>query len=141
MLKNEFEERTKLSMTEDEFNGVNALYMACGDDIDKDQFCELYMTMDGRLELMHKIERGYQRLKESNYENAVNLSACREIISEAANAMLEISSMKECLVPIRKELEKKAWWLVGTKEVVKRKVKRGISLSPNEIEYIIENLK
>lgn len=141
MLKNEFEERTKLSMTEDEFNGVNALYMACGDDIDKDQFCELYMTMDGRLELMHKIERGYQRLKKSNFENAANLSVCREIISEAANAMLEISSMKECMVPIRKELENRAWWLVGTKEVVKRKVKRGIPLSPNEIEYIIENLK
>ena len=38
MLKNEFEERTGLSMTEEEFNGVNALYMACGDDIDKDEF-------------------------------------------------------------------------------------------------------
>ena len=128
-------------MTEDEFNGVNALYMACGDDIDKDQFCELYMTMDGRLELMHKIEREHQRLKEADYEKELILKECREIISDAATAMLEISSMKECLVPIRKELENTAWWLVGTKEVVKRKVKRGISLSPNEIKYIIENLK
>lgn len=63
MLKKEFEERTKLSVSEAEFNGINALYMACGEDIDKDEFCKLYMTFDGRLDLMHKIEREHQLLK------------------------------------------------------------------------------
>lgn len=140
MLRKEFEERTKLSMTEEEFNGVNALYMACGDGIDKDEFCKLYVTMDGRLELLHRIEREHQRMKEALDEQKLLHQEATEIISDAATDVLEISSMEDCPASIRGQLEKTAWWLVGNKEVIKRKVKRSIPLSPDEIEYIIEKL-
>lgn len=141
MLQNEFEERTKLSVTADEFNGINALYMACGDGIDKDVFCKLYMTFDGRLELLHWIEREHQRMKDALDEHETMLKEADEIRSDAATEILEISSMEDCCGHIRKELERTAWWLLGTVEVIKRKVKRGIALTPNEIEYIAENLK
>lgn len=141
MLQNEFEERTKLSITADEFNGINALYMACGDDIDKDVFCKLYMSFDGRLDLLHRIEREHQRIKDALDEENLLHREATEIVSDAADAMLEISSMENCCSHIRKELEKTAWWLVGTVEVIKRKVKRGIALTPNEVSYIEENLK
>lgn len=149
MLKNEFEARTKLSVSEAEFNGVNALYMACGDDIDKDEFCKLYMTMDGRLDLMHKIERERQRMKDALYEGELMHKEAMEIISDAADAVLEIAgglmgdgkenTAKEVFAA--RQLEKRAWWLVGKKEVIKRKAKMGISLSEEEIEYINNNLK
>lgn len=141
MLKNEFEELTGLSMTEEEFNGVNALYMACGDDTDKGEFCKLYMDFDGRLELMHRIEREHQRMKDELEEHKLLLKGADEIRGEVATSVLEISSMSDCDASIRKELERIAFWLVGTKEVIKRKVKRSILLSPSEIEYVIENLK
>lgn len=141
MLKNEFEELTDLSMTEEEFNGVNALYMACGDDTDKGEFCKLYMDFEGRLELMHRIEREHQRMKDELEEHKLLLKEADEIRGEVATSVLEISSMSDCDASIRKELERIAFWLVGTKEVIKRKVKRSILLSPTEIEYVIENLK
>ena len=39
------------------------------------------------------------------------------------------------------QLEEKAWWLVGAKEVVLRKIKMGIALNENDMKYITENLK
>ena len=57
MLQKEFEERTKLSISEAEYAKIDALYLACGDEIDKDVFCKLFMSFEGRLELMHMIER------------------------------------------------------------------------------------
>ena len=141
MLKNEFEELTGLSMTEEEFNGVNALYMACGDVTDKGEFCKLYMDFEGRLELMHRIEREHQRMKDELEKHELLLKEADEIRGEVATSVLEISSMSDCDASIRKELERIAFWLVGTKEVIKRKVKRRILLSPSEIEYVIENLK
>ena len=141
MLQNEFEERTKLNITADEFNGINALYMACGDGIDKDVFCKLYMSFEGRLELLHMIEREHQRMKDALDEHKTMLKEADEIRSDVATEILEISSREDCYSQIRKELEKTAWWLVGTVEVIKRKIKRGIALTPVEIEYIAENLK
>ena len=141
MLQNEFEERTKLNITADEFNGINALYMACGDGIDKDVFCKLYMSFEGRLELLHRIEREHQRMKDALDEHKTMLKEADEIRSDVATEILEISSREDCYSQIRKELEKTAWWLVGTVEVIKRKIKRGIALTPVEIEYIAENLK
>ncbi len=141
MLQNEFEERTKLSVTADEFNGINALYMACGDGIDKDVFCKLYMSFEGRLELLHRIEREHQRMKDALDEHKTMLKEADEIRSDVATEILEISSREDCYSQIRKELEKTAWWLVGTVEVIKRKIKRGIALTLVEIEYIAENLK
>lgn len=36
MTQKEFEDRTKLSVTADEFDAIDDMYMACGDNIDKD---------------------------------------------------------------------------------------------------------
>ncbi len=141
MLKKEFEERTKLSVSEAEFNGINALYMACGDGIDKDEFCKLYMDFDGRLDLMHKIEREHQRIKDALYEKELLHKEAMEIISDAANAVLEIGNMPEAAENVQAALERKAWWLVGKKGVITRKVKQNIPLTSDETNYVIGNLK
>ena len=150
MLQNEFEERTKLSITAYEFNGINALYMACGDGIDKDVFCKLYMSFEGRLELLHMIEREHQRMKDALDEHKLLLKECREIVSDAADAMLEIENGLldgETVEHTTREvfaaelLDRKAWWLVGPKEVVLRKIKIGMTLTEKDLNYISENLK
>ena len=144
MLQNEFEERTKLSVTADEFNGINALYMACGDGIDKDVFCKLYISFEGRLELLHMIEREHQRMKNALDEHKLLLKECREIVSDAADAMLEIENGLldgGTIEHANQELEKKAWWLVGRPEVIKRKARLDIAFTQEEIDYISKNLK
>ena len=150
MLQIEFEERTKMSITQDEFNGVNALYMACGDSIDKDMFCKLYMDFDGRLQLLHMIEREHQRMKDALDEQKLLHQEATEIISDAADAMLDIMNGllggKTAERTAKEEfaagmLESKAWWLVGMKEVIKRKARMGLAFSEEEIEYINGHLK
>ena len=42
MTQKEFEERTGISMTPDDFNTVHDIYMACGDEMDKNEFCALW---------------------------------------------------------------------------------------------------
>ena len=42
MTQKEFEERTKISTTAGEFEQVHDIYMACGDNMDKDEFCSLW---------------------------------------------------------------------------------------------------
>ena len=141
MLQKEFEERTGLSICEAEYAKIDALYLACGDDIDKDEFCKLYMDFDGRLELMHRIEREHQRMKDALYEKELMHKEAMEIISDAADAVLEIGNMPEAAENVQVALERKAWWLVGRSEVIKRKAKMGITFSEEEIEYISQNLK
>lgn len=144
MLRNEFEERTKLSMTDEEFNGVNALYMACGDNIDKDVFCKLYMTYEGRLELLHMIERECQRMKNSLEEEKTLRLDALEIVSDAADAMLEILKgiyNGETIEHAAEKLDGKAWWLIGGKEIVLRKIRIGSPLSVRDLDYISNNLK
>ena len=38
-------------------------------------------------------------------------------------------------------LDRKAWWLVGAKEVVLRKIKMGMALTEKDKNYINEHLK
>lgn len=42
MTQKEFEERTKLKLAEADFATVHDIYMACGEDMDKDEFCALW---------------------------------------------------------------------------------------------------
>ena len=150
MTQKEFEERTKLNVSQAEYAKIDALYLACGDDIDKDVFCKMYMDFDGRLELMHRIERELQRKKDALHESDLLLKECREIVSDAADAMLEVEqglldgekgehTTRETFAASL--LDRKAWWLVGAKEVVLRKIKKGITLNERDMNYISENLK
>jgi len=91
MLQDEFEERTKLRVSADEFNGINALYTACGDGINKDVFCKLYMSFEGRLELLHRIEREHQRMKDALDDHKTMLKEAGEIRNDVATEILEIS--------------------------------------------------
>jgi len=144
MLQKEFEERTKLSMTQEEFNRVNALYMACGDDIDKDVFCKLYISFDGRLELLHKIERNYQQAKEEIAEKKLLLDEAQEIKNDVADTVVQVERdvlEGEGRIDCASKLDRLAFWLVGKKGVITRKVKQNMQLTSDEVDYVIGNLK
>lgn len=143
MLQKEFEERTKLNLSESEYAQVDALYLACGDDIDKDVFCKLYMDFDGRLELLHRIEREHQRVREKLEEQLLAADKGRSLLCDIADSLLDIESMLPAGEPagtVAAEIEKKVWWLVGERGLVERKLKRGMKLSGGDVEYIINHL-
>lgn len=140
MLQKEFEERTKLSISEAEYAKIDALYLACGDEIDKDAFCKLFMSFEGRLELMHMIEREKQT---SDMRWDVACKRVQTIEQETAAKHNEIAEFM-----LRKATEHKdsecyngAVALVGMRNVVMLKLKLKLPLCENDMDYINNHLK
>lgn len=138
MLQKEFEERTKLSVTAEEYVKIDALYMACGD-IDKDEFCEKYMTFEGRLELLHKLERVNHSLHER----------INSVLSDRATKLIESKKQKEEFVRfLLQESERTDNWtlyhkaqeLVGDAEVIRRKIKYDLKLNQEDLKFIASHL-
>lgn len=142
MLQKEFEELIGRSVTELEYLEANAMYENAGD-MDKDEFCREWLKIGSRRLVKCLAEKTYQQHK-ALQETELLLKESQEICSDAADAMLEIEQgllNGKTVEHTTTELEKKAWWLVGAKEVVLRKIKMGMDLSENDKNYINEHLK
>lgn len=141
MLQKEFEERIGRSVTEAEYIEANAMYMSAGD-IDKDVFCREWKKMCMSPLVQGLFNTAYQKGKKVEDLEQLHKEALG-IISDAADAMLEIgrglldgktAEHTVCL------LDRKAWHLVGGKEVVLRKINLGMPLTRGDLEYIQDNL-
>ena len=143
MLQKEFEERIGRSVSEQEYVEANAMYMMAGDEMDKDVFCREWKKIGGSPLVQGLFETAYHQHKQFQEEKLVS-NENREIISDAADAILEIADGLlggETAEHTAHELTKKAWWLVGQKEVIRRKVEKGYRLDDKDRETIINNLK
>ena len=142
MLQKEFEDRIGRSVTEQEYLEANAMYENAGD-IDKDTFCREWLKIGSSALVKGLFETAYQKSKKVQELELLHKEAM-EICSDAADAMLEIEQgllNGKTVEHTTTELEKKAWWLVGAKEVVLRKIKMGMDLTEKDKNYINEHLK
>lgn len=146
MLQKEFEDRIGRSVTEQEYLEANAMYENAGD-IDKDTFCREWLKIGSSALVKGLFETAYQKSKKVQELELLHKEAV-EICSDAADAMLEIEqglldgeehSAREVFAA--ELLDRKAWWLVGAKEVVLRKIKMGMALTEKDKNYINEHLK
>lgn len=147
MLQKEFEERIGRSVTEQEYLEANAMYENAGD-MDKDEFCREWLKIGSCRLVKCLAEKNYQLGKALDEQKLLHQEAT-EIISDVADAILEI---EKGLLDFEEEspcrcanaaelLDRKAWWLVGAKEVVLRKIRMGMDLSEKDNNYIAEHLK
>jgi hypothetical protein len=67
MRQREFEERVKMSVSVEEFNHINEVYMAS--DVDKDEFCRLWVKMNHTRVRIAKLE--YKRQQEQEKRDGV----------------------------------------------------------------------
>lgn len=154
MLKKEFEERIGRSVSEEEYVEANAMYMAAGD-IDKDEFCREWKRI-GESPLLKGLFDTAYNLNQAMQEHKLMLNETREMLSDAADAMLEVADgllngrpatdapgtvASAVMEGSAIELTKKAWWLVGQKEVTRRRVEKGYQLDARDKETIINHLK
>ena len=146
MLQKEFEERIGRSVTEQEYVEADAVYMAAGD-MDKDEFCREWLKIGSSRLVRCLAETAHQKGKKVQKLELLHKEAV-EICSDAADAMLEIEqglldgeehTAREVFAA--ELLDRKAWWLVGAKEVVLRKIKMGMALTEKDKNYINEHLK
>lgn len=130
MLQKEFEDRIGCSVTEQEYLDANAMYENAGD-MDKDEFCREWLKI-GNSRLVKCLAEKTYKLNKDLQEKDLLWKELREIISDAADAMLEIEKVVingGTTEHITELLEIKAWWLVGDREVVLRKIKMGMALT------------
>lgn len=142
MLQKEFEERIGRSVTEQEYLEANAIYENAGD-MDKDEFCREWLKIGSCRLVKCLAEKTYQLGKALSEQKLLHQEAT-EVISDAADAILEIEKVVlngGTTEHITELLDRKAWWLVGAKEVVLRKIRMGIDLSEKDKNYINEHLK
>ena len=143
MLQKEFEERIGRSVTQEEYVEANAVYMTAGDGMDKDTFCQEWMEF-GQSKLVQGLFATAYNLNKALQEQQLMTNECQEMLSDAADAMLEIADANlGCTTEewTAQELTKKALWLVGQKEVTRRRVEKGYRLDDKDRETIINNLK
>lgn len=139
MTQKEFEERTKISTTAGEFEQVHDIYMACGDNMDKDEFCSLWKEKNFRA-LLDKVT--YEKnITEQAYGIAMSKIGRMNDEKSASNIELAEFLLGKACVYQDTDLYNEAVKLIGIKEVIIKKTRLGLPLWEEDLEYITKNLK
>ena len=158
MLQKEFEERIGRSVSEEEYVEANAMYMAAGE-MDKDEFCREWEQIGESALVQGLFEKAYD-LNAALQEQKLMTDECQGMLSDAADAMLAIADgllggetaergtcdedaaevPGEKMITAGRRLTRTAWYLVGQKEVTRRRVEKGYRLDDKDRETIINSL-
>ena len=127
MTQQEFKDRTGITVTEERFAEIHAMYLESVQDMDKDTFCKDFKRHEDSLLLNIFYER-VGKLEDK-------LDDKRHIIGELVNCLLKKSSEygDEEMLRIVHEV-------LGEKDAIRRKVRLEIPLTADERNYIIDNL-
>lgn len=139
MQQQEFEIRTKMKVTPEEYKTIEEIYMACGE-MDKDTFCQLYVTKEGRFSLLRHVT-DEKNITESAYKMAKDdvkelQDQKKKDDMEMATFLVEQSHIYNSVPMLKKAIE-----LVGHREVITIKLERGLKLMEIDKKYIRENLQ
>lgn len=129
MTKQEFTERTGLTVTNDEYVKIEELYYSA-DNMQKDQFCELYKQIHGN-ELFQILSGKLLTSRKAN-----------KIYQKEEDEMIEFLTIKAAEHD-DDELEKKAREICpfGRRKTIHIKIDNDIDLSSDDLSYIRENLR
>lgn len=133
MTQKEFEIRTGLTVSADEYAGIEAVYMAAGE-MDKDVFCAEWKKIGGSrlvMDLFGEVmrQRGeIERLKGDEQES-------RKLLGEAAEYLIEKSSERD-----DNGMRRQACRLIGEREVVMYKLNYDQTLCDEDLVWIREQL-
>ena len=142
MFQKEFEERIGRSVTQEEYVEANAMYMAAGE-MDKDEFCREWKQV-GQSRLVQCLFNTAYNLNKVLQEKTLLLNEAHELRSDIGDRLLQITeavlggASQETTAD---DLGSVAWWILGQKEVVCRKVENRYCLNEKDREFIIESLR
>lgn len=133
MTQNEFEQRTNMTVTAEEYQKIEKLYMSAGN-IDKDTFCKEYKKVASsrivtELHLqVSMLENQVESLKSDKKQMASDKD-------ELIDFMIEQSEKYGSF-----ELRQRAIELLGAKEYLRRKLERGYNLLGLDRKLLVELL-
>lgn len=127
MTQKEFEDRTGITLVAEEFERVHDIYMACGDNVDKDDFCKRYKSSLGRLELLHMVTEE-KRIAEQSLDLMANkLKDVQHSVTKDMRGIVEFLLGKACAYEDT-DFYKEAVKLIGQREVTRMKLQMGLPL-------------
>lgn len=138
MTREEFTERTGLTPTFEEYQHIEAMYIAAGN-MDKDEFCKEFKK-HGQSRLLEELF-----VKIQGQENSINALTERhdDYIKTTAEKDIELAIFligKACAYDDI-DFYKEAVRLIGQRAVTVHKVRSGLPLWEVDINYIDNNLK
>ena len=127
MQKQEFTQRTKIELTDEEYKGVELMYLEAGN-MDKDVFCQDFKD--------HKDSK----LLAVFFGQAEKLKDKLELMRDERSSLVDfLLERAQCFGDI--ELLNKAIELIGHDKVIKRKIRQNLPLWDEDKQYIIDNIK
>lgn len=139
MTQKEFEERTGISMTPDDFNTVHDIYMACGDEMYKDEFCALWKNKKF-WELLNRVT-DEKNITEQAYNMATSKIKTMKEQQETQAAEQADFLLGKAEAYKDTDFYNEAVRLIGNKGVILAKIRLGLPMWEEDIEYIMNNLK
>lgn len=141
MTQKEFEDRTRRLITAEDYHLVENLYMAAGN-MDKDEFCKemramcAYDAANDHIELRQCLKEVGRRVGGMNAE----LIFLRKSVSKERADIAEFLIGKACAYNDT-DFYSAAVKLIGQKQVTLCKIKMGLPLWSEDMQYINDNLK
>ena len=141
MTQKEFEDRTRRLITAEDYHLVENLYMAAGN-MGKDEFCKemramcAYDAANDHIELRQCLKEVGRRVGGMDAE----LSFLRKTVSKEREGIAEFLIGKACAYNDT-DFYSAAVKLIGQKQVTLCKIKMGLPLWSEDIQYINDNLK
>lgn len=126
-------------MTADDFSTVHDIYMACGDRMDKDEFCALWKGKKF-WELLSRVT-DEKKITEQAYSIAVQKT--RRTKEQQAERDMELAELLLGKAEAYDDTDfyNQAVNLIGMKEVISAKLRMDLPLWKEDMAYISENLK
>ena len=139
MTQKEFKERTGIDMKADAFEQVHEIYMACGDAMDKDEFCSLWRL--GNFRALLNSVTAEKKITEQAYDMAMN--KIKQMQDQQATLNMDYAEFLLGKAEAYKDTDfyKEAVKLIGEKEVIIAKIRMGLPMWDEDKEYINNNLK
>lgn len=122
MQKQEFTQRTGIELTDAEYKEVETMYLEAGN-MDKDEFCKDYKKHKDST-LLGVFYGQAERLKDE-------LTIMREERSKTVDLLLKMAQTTGAI-----ELLNEAIFLVGHKDVIKRKIRLCLPFWDDDLDYI-----
>jgi hypothetical protein len=129
----EFIERTGLAPAIEEYQTIEAIYMAAGE-MDKDEFCKEFKKC-GNSRLVTELFRTVCTLKGQYEERLGEIEDLHGQKNEMVDFLIDRAQAFS-----DKELLEKASEMVGQKEVIRRRIVKGYNLWAYETEWMLNNL-
>lgn len=134
MTKFEFEDRTGLKVTDEEYYEIESMYMAVPN-MEKDEFCKRWRQC-GNNPLAKELAKQANVLNGMLEERNNEVDDCHDKMNELAEFLIGKASAHEDT-----DLYREAVKIIGQKAVTLCKIRMNLPLWEEDVKYINDNLK